>query len=251
MDDIKNIIEEIFEDKCLELGLPVLTEHVRSDEFVVNWDAVSSVEKDCIIAIKELARQLGSDPGSYSTGVLSMVFKNKQAVVDFMDAVDMLTCSDNIEEIDIEVRSEDLTKGLMEPGTLDFRDIIFDGRFEFTVHIYLDPSIVNFGSFDLDIEGDESEYDDSNFAQDLYEVRRRVKVNFRGKRRIKMQCKPGFKWDVEKKACLKITGAEVAKMRKSIRKSVRTKRSLGSAFKTRVLRKQRKARRFRKSMGLQ
>ena len=63
-----------------------------------------------------------------------------------------------------------------------------------------------------------------------------------------MQCRPGFKWDGS--ACVKITGAELAVNRKAKRQMVISKRSQGNALKIRVLRKTRKANRFRKAMGL-
>jgi len=85
-------------------------------------------------------------------------------------------------------------------------------------------------------------------TEELDEVKRRIKVNSQGKRRVKMQCRPGFKWDGS--ACVKITGAELAVNRKAKRQMVISKRSQGNALKIRVLRKTRKANRFRKAMGL-
>jgi len=84
----------------------------------------------------------------------------------------------------------------------------------------------------------------------LMEVVRKIKVNARGTRRIKMQCNKGFKWNSTSRSCEKITGAELMTMRKSIRKALITKRSMGSSYKVRVVRKAAKADRYRKSMGL-
>jgi len=84
----------------------------------------------------------------------------------------------------------------------------------------------------------------------LDEVVRKIKINFKGKKRIKMKCQRGFKWDSNKRACIKIGGAEIAKMRKRLRRAVLTKRAAGNAYKVRVLRKTRKAKRFRKMLGL-
>lgn len=82
----------------------------------------------------------------------------------------------------------------------------------------------------------------------LDEVKRQIKVNSKGVKRIKMKCGKGFKWDGS--ACVKITGAELAVSRIAKRKALITKRSQGNALKIRTLRKTRRARRFRKSMGL-
>lgn len=84
----------------------------------------------------------------------------------------------------------------------------------------------------------------------LNEITRTVKVNNRGKRRIKMQCRAGYKYDVERKVCVKITGAEMARSRIAHRQMSRTKKALGDGYKTRIVRKVRRAKRFRKMMGL-
>lgn len=82
----------------------------------------------------------------------------------------------------------------------------------------------------------------------LDEIKRVVKVNNRGKRRIKMKCKKGYKFDGRK--CVKISGKELVNKRRAIRKSVRTKRSKGSGYKKRIVRLSKRAIRKRRSMGL-
>lgn len=93
----------------------------------------------------------------------------------------------------------------------------------------------------------ESEYFECDY---LYEVIRKIKVNARGVKRIKMQCQPGFKYNSERRTCEKITGSQMATMRFAHIKMSRTKKSLGSSYKKRIVMKGRKANRFRKSMGL-
>jgi hypothetical protein len=90
----------------------------------------------------------------------------------------------------------------------------------------------------------------SESAERIDEVERKIKVTFRGKKWIKMQCPRGFRWNPDTKSCEKISGTELAKMRKSIRKALITKRSLGIAYRKRIIRKMRKALRYRKQMGL-
>lgn len=84
----------------------------------------------------------------------------------------------------------------------------------------------------------------------LVEITRKIKVNFRGKKRIKMQCQPGFKYDPDRMVCVKISGAELAVSRIAHRQMARTKRSLGASYRTRILRKVRRAKKFRKMMGI-
>lgn len=84
----------------------------------------------------------------------------------------------------------------------------------------------------------------------INEVKRVIKVNFKGKRRIKLKCLPGYKYDNERKACVKITGAEKAIDRRAKIKMTRTKKAAGSGFRRAVDRKTKKAKRFRKMMGV-
>lgn len=80
------------------------------------------------------------------------------------------------------------------------------------------------------------------------EAKRIIKVNFKGKRRIKIKCKTGFRRTQNK--CVKISGAERTNKRRAIKKSVRTKKAKGSGFRRIVNIKTKKANRKRKSMGL-
>ena len=51
-------------------------------------------------------------------------------------------------------------------------------------------------------------------------------------------------------ACVKISGAEMALSRVAHRQMARTKKALGATYRTRILRKVRRAKHFRKIMGL-
>lgn len=84
----------------------------------------------------------------------------------------------------------------------------------------------------------------------INEIKRVVKINFKGKKRIKLKCQKGYKFDVTRKVCVKIGGSELSTMRKSKIKMVRTKKSLGSGHKRMTARRTKKAMRFRKLMGI-
>ena len=229
----------------------VLEEHVRKDAIDADWTDMSDAEAKAVVELKELGRQLGSDVGEYDNGVLTLVFKNKKAVEDYSDALEL---NPLVYGYEVEAYAEDLNHGYLETDELEIDHILFDGIFEYEFTVYIDPSIVQYASEEIEISDEDGDgYSDQELDIEngqIFEVRRRIKVNFRGKRRIKMQCRVGFKWDSEKRSCVKITGAEVAKKRKSMRRAMRTRKSKGTGFKVRVLRKTRKAKRFRKSMGL-
>jgi hypothetical protein len=109
----------------------------------------------------------------------------------------------------------------------DLLDLYSVEATEFTVIIYL---------YNTDI------YDN------IYEVKRVVKVNSKGKRRIKMKCRKGFKWTGGK--CHKISGSEMTTKRRAIKKAVRTKKAKGSGFNRIMTRKRNKAMKKRKGLGL-
>jgi hypothetical protein len=84
----------------------------------------------------------------------------------------------------------------------------------------------------------------------LQEVKRKIRVNFRGKKTIKYKCARGFRWNENTKTCVKITGDELVTMRRAVRKALITKKNEGNAFKKRVIRKRNKALKYRKNYGL-
>lgn len=221
-----------------------LEEQNNTSALETDWKNVGELEGKVILDIKTNGKMFGSDEGTYASGVLMMTFTNQQGVDDFCN---YLENADYVDTYEIEAYREELTGGFVEDSTYDLTDSILDLGCIFNVFVYLDPAIVMTPAEDLEVD-DGFEYDDDNGF--LTEVRRKIKVNFRGKKRIKMQCSPGFKWDPAAKTCRKISGSQVAVMRKAMRRAVLTKKSMGQSFKARVVRKARKANRFRKSFGL-
>lgn len=186
----------------------------------------SDVEIDDIISVQSAVLSCGGK-FEYSDGVFEAEFEHWQSVEDFCGQLDTI---DSVETYEIMAFHRDTDSN--ERVDIDVDDIVDDSKFFFVVMVYLTAESSVF-------------YDET---EELDEVKRRIKVNSQGKRRIKMQCRPGFKWDGS--ACVKITGAELAVNRKAKRQMVISKRSQGNALKIRVLRKTRKANRFRKAMGL-
>lgn len=88
------------------------------------------------------------------------------------------------------------------------------------------------------------------YSEELNEIQRVIKVNFRGKRRIKMQCRKGFKYDDTRKVCVKIAGSELSVSRIAHRQMARTKKASGTGYNRRIVRKANRAKRFRKLIGL-
>lgn len=87
-------------------------------------------------------------------------------------------------------------------------------------------------------------------SQSLNEIRKKVKMNFKGKKRIKMQCNKGFKYDVQRRVCTKITGSDMMDLKRQHIKANRTIKAKGVNFFNKRTRKTKKAMRFRKSGGI-
>lgn len=86
--------------------------------------------------------------------------------------------------------------------------------------------------------------------QELNEIKRKAKMNSKGKKRIKMQCAKGFKYDNNRRVCVKITGSEMMDMRRQHKRANRTKKALGRGHELRRIKKFRKANKFRKMQGM-
>ncbi len=204
-----------------------------------------NIERDAVNAVRAHARMSGGGELTYSEGAMYVEFTNKQAASDFADWLE--SDAESVYGYEIDLFNDSLIDGYDADGSYELDQIEDDSNFTFGFTIYLNPEIVQYAPYEVEVD-DFEEINEENGS--LMEVVRKVKINFRGKKRIKMKCRPGFKWDAGKKTCVKITGAQLAKMRKSLRRSVLTKRSKGTAYKARVLRKTRKAKRFRRMMGM-
>lgn len=229
-EDFRIISKKISEKNSYKLG--TIFEDVETDD----------PERDAVIKITAAARGFGGDEPAYDQGLLYVELRSKQAAQEFSD---WLEDCDFVEGYEMEINHVDRWKGFEEDMEIDFDEITNDINFYFDFSVYLNPEIVQYDSYTMYVDEEISE-DNGN----LSEVTRKIKINFRGKKRVKMKCARGFKWDPEKKACVKIAGADLAQMRKSLRRAVLTKRSKGAGYKARVARKSKKAKRFRKMMGL-
>lgn len=125
-----------------------------------------------------------------------------------------------------------------DPEEIDFSELE-DGAYELV--IYLDNTDANY----MEDGDDDEEMDES--AQ-IDERVRKIKVNYRGKRRIKIKCKKGFVFDG--KRCVKISGTDMIVKRKAIRKAIRTKKRQGPGRLRKTIRLRKRAMMKRKSMGL-
>lgn len=236
---IKTKLYESLDTKLLDVLEP-LSEYAWENSRGSSTPCLLGVEKDAVNSISVASQSCGGDLGVYDQGVGVYEFKHKQSVEDFCAFLD---ASGYVEEYELEICSTTEITGYPIDDGYDFDSIKDDHSFTFNVIVYLDALFVQFDPEEVD-----GAYEDENGT--LMEVRRTIRINSRGTKSIKMKCMPGFKWDGARKACVKITGSALAVSRKGHRKAVLTKKSKGNSFRARVVRKQKKARRFRKMMGL-
>lgn len=75
-----------------------------------------------------------------------------------------------------------------------------------------------------------------------------TKVNSKGEKRKRKQCRPGFKLVGDK--CVAITGSEKKNKKLAAKKTARTKKQMGSGYQNKVNKKATKAKKKRSMMGL-
>lgn len=174
--------------------------------------------------------------------------ENAQQFIDYLDGEDC------VDAYDVTVSGDDV-------GDTEILALPEETVFGFA--IYLDGDEVTYEGVDMDDESEMPEEDDKleesarprpvdehGTVMSLDEVKKRMQVNFSGKKRIKMQCAKGFKYDATAKTCVKIAGEELASRRKANIKALVSRKAGGAALKNRAAIRTKKAMKFRNAMGL-
>jgi hypothetical protein len=214
-------------------------------------EEMADVEKEAVLKLEIGAKSFGAayEDTTYDQGVLITIIRNKQAAGHFSDFLEDCPFVDSYE---INVLIKDPTNNQESTIGVDFDDIQEGSNYDFEFVIYLDSNLVDY-DYEEDYSGDlpAGNYDVMDEAvENIAEAKRTIRVNFRGVKRIKMKCGKGFKWNPTEKQCQKIGGQDLAIMRRSIRQALITKKNEGSSLRRRVIRKRKKALKYRKSYGL-
>lgn len=250
---IDKIAESLQQNNPLEFNKILTTrlQELLDNKLAQLKEGLTDPEIEAVTKIQVAAKGFGGGDVLYDDGVLIVTLRSKQAALEFSD---WLEDSEYVESYGMEVIHNEPLEGFSERGEIDIDAITDDRNFEFEFTIFLDPEIVQYDPYEYDEEESEEpdteEQDLGESVEQINEVTRKIRVNAMGKKRIKMQCQRGFKWNPSTHSCEKISGTELAVMRKAIRKALITKKSEGNTFRLRVARKVRKALRFRKSLGL-
>jgi hypothetical protein len=218
-------------------------------------ESMADPEMEAVTKIQVAAKGYGAGDSMYSNGVLIVTLRSKQAALEFSD---WLEKCDSVDSYGMEIVHHEPLEGYSEKGEYDIESITDDRDFDFEFTIYLNPDLIVYDAYEVDDkdfdddsdDGDEGDQDLGESVKRIDEVVRKIKVDATGAKRIKMQCARGFKWNPSANTCEKIGGAELAIMRKATREALLTKKSEGSAFRLRMVRRMKKAMRFRKQLGL-
>lgn len=76
------------------------------------------------------------------------------------------------------------------------------------------------------------------------------KVNARGKRTRRLKCAPGFKLSADGSRCEVMDAGERRSRKMGNRKAIRSKKRMGVGYQRKIERRKKKAKKFRKMMGL-
>lgn len=207
---------------------------------------VEGIETD----LMGLLKSFGAGEVTISGDVLSTRLRKKQQVFDIIaqlpasvdyEVIVYEIDNDTAEREEEEYEDEDGNDAEMPIAEIGMEDLT-DQFHEYELMVYL----YNMDTTEIG-EGENVE-DSIEEATELTERRRTIKINAKGKRRIKIKCKKGYKWTGSK--CVKISGAEKTKKRRSIRKAVRTKKAKGKGYQKRIQRLRKRALKKRSGMGL-
>ena len=202
---------------------------------------------DNLNMIRTMAGDVGATDFDFEDGVCTLTVQGPENAAELIEALEDEDC----------VEAYDVT----HDGESDVEDILElpeDTKFGFV--IYLEEDEVTYTAETVDVDTlDESvgatgvkpyAFDYFGVATTLDEVKKKMKVNFRGQKRIKMQCAPGFKYNATTKSCEKIGGEALAKHRKASIRALVTRKAGGASLKKRAALRTKKAMNFRKAMGL-
>lgn len=274
-------LNETFKRKTMIYEMNLLKEEDENDDDEIEFfsvdDSTSNDSDDtqtnddtdanaAVVKIETASKSFGGEPIDNVNGVVLVKFRTKQGCLDFAD---YLEDQEEVEYYEMWAEFKNrFTSSTEEVDEVDFDNIFDDAPYDFYVMVYLYPEYVQFVN-DIDGDGDddlsqifdnnsganddEEEFiggDDETEEEEINEAIRKIRINSRGQKRVKMKCLRGFIWNPQTNTCEKITGQQLAVMRKAIRKALITKHSKGAALKVRFARKIRKAFKFRRIMGL-
>lgn len=202
---------------------------------------VTNEEAD-IERIKGVLMTYGGSDIHELEGVVTAEYSTLAAAVDAMKRVEIISFVDTVEVDHVLTGPDTNSSDLLDDSTVIKT---------YEVYVYLDSDFTSFDDFPEDEESinEETEIQELN-EEELLEIKRLIKINSKGKKRIKFKCAKGFAFDSARRVCRKISGKAKVNKRRGIKKALITKKSKGAGLKRRTLKKTRRALRKRKAFGL-
>lgn len=237
----------------------------------------TSEENKVVIEIQKKASEAGVDISGYMHGVLQLDFDAKDEVDKFMDFIEDY---DKIEAFELKSCDEDGNESEENDDCAFYRFWVYL-KPELVSYDYFDEIHGEDESDETEEESEEDEEEsdeteeesedtlDDETVEDseeeeesdededkkvvesyITEMKRLIKVNYRGAKRVKMKCAPGYKYNRKFHVCEKISGSLLSSMRKGVKKTLIKKSQGGLSLKRRTAFKTRRANKFRTSFGL-
>jgi len=185
-------------------------EDPAEDEIDVDED--SDEEASVINQIEAAAQYLGGSICNYEGGVVDIDvvgIDNAKEFANFLDnflPVEDYDCYEVVEQNCRCLKGENgehdhpLSVTVDSEGHVDWSTVTNDmGTFQFMA--YLSDDLIE--GDDVLIDGDENMPDPSEENGEIFEVQKVVKINFKGKKIIRMKCQKGYKYDSRQHACVK------------------------------------------------
>jgi hypothetical protein len=185
-------ILESFEDEVAE-GIP--EENVDESDDTI----------DVLNQIDAFAKECGGHIVDYQEGVLDVCIHSGLQAKQFASFLDNFMPVDDYdcyEVINYDDSPDDKPQVEIDHDTYtDWDQIKIDSPLEFQFIVYLEDELVDGDDVLVDIE--DTFTPDEETVGEVFEVMKIVKINFRGKKIIRMKCQKGYKYDVHQHTCVK------------------------------------------------
>jgi len=172
-----------------------------------------SDEESVINQIEAAAQYLSGSICDYQEGTLDVCVQTAAMAKEFANFLDNFLPVDDYDIYEVQELNCRCLKGDDEPhdhdidvtvdseAYTDWESVPDDSLSNFQFIIYLADDLID--GDDVIIDGDEGIPDPDEEFGEVYEVQKVVKINFKGKKVIRMKCQKGYKYDAKQHACVK------------------------------------------------
>lgn len=174
-------------------------QHILPIEDVVDTEEPNS---DVVSQIEAFAKQLSGECHGEDDGVIDISLKDIPAAKEFSSFLDNFLPVEDYDVYEVTETDDGNHSVSVETEAYDSWDQVSPDASYFQFIIYLDNDHVDGDEVLVDVERDDEPPVDDEFGE-IMEVKKVVKINFRGQKIIRFKCNLGYKYDFHQKACVK------------------------------------------------